>query len=288
MSELDPPAPHEPAPATPARTVGELLREGRARHNLSAADVARHLRLSLRQVEALEANEFGTLPSTIVRGFIRNYARLLQMDPAPLLAAFEAASPGEGPELPRKGERIDISPSPSRRWLIYLVLVLAVVVGVPLLIYGLLHDDGGLAGGGGSPVPKSRGTAVPPGGGGTGVELALPAAPPLAPAAPAVPSPAADAPADGAPAAQETQPEAAREASLHFVFEDDAWVEVRDGHGRRIFSQLSPRGSEQTLRGEGPFSLVVGNAHRVRLAYNGKPVDLAPHIKVNVARLTLE
>jgi len=42
------------------------------------------------------------------------------------------------------------------------------------------------------------------------------------------------------------------------------------------------------VRGTPPFSLVIGNASHVRLTYNGKPVDLAPHIKVDVARLTIE
>jgi hypothetical protein len=33
---------------------------------------------------------------------------------------------------------------------------------------------------------------------------------------------------------------------------------------------------------------VIGNAHGVTLSYRGKPVDLGPHTKVDVARLTLE
>jgi len=36
------------------------------------------------------------------------------------------------------------------------------------------------------------------------------------------------------------------------------------------------------------LSLVVGNAAGVRLLYNEQPVDLAPHTKIDVARLTLE
>ena len=37
-----------------------------------------------------------------------------------------------------------------------------------------------------------------------------------------------------------------------------------------------------------PFKLVVGNARGVQLNYDERPVDLAPHIGVTVARLTLE
>jgi cytoskeleton protein RodZ len=256
------------APANAAKSVGEMLREARERRQWSAADVARHLRFSLRQVEALEANDFAALPGdTIVRGFIRNYARLLQIDAAPLLAAYEAARPQEVQPAPAvRGEGIDISPRPSRRWLLRLLVLLVIVIGVPLAIYALLHDEGAL-----SPRPAAKpapAAQVRP--------LPLPAAEPVAPLKPAAsPAQAATAPAAEMP-------------SLHFVFDEEAWVEVRDRNGRKLFSRLGRKGTEETLTGEGPFSLVVGNAAHVRLTYNGKPVDLTPYIKVNVARLTLE
>lgn len=261
------------------RSVGEMLREGRARLHLSAADVARHLRLSLRQVEALEANDFAALPGkTFARGFIRNYARLLHMDAGALLAAYEAALPPDekGAVAPRP-ERIDIAPRPSRRWLLYVLLVLAIVMGVPLVIYALLHDDGRALQKQAEPA-----TAVTPRAGApsAGVPVPLPAASPVPVESPATATPA--------PATQTEAAEPARGATLQFRFDEDAWVEVRDRDGRRLLSKLSAKGSEETLTGQGPFSLVIGNAAHVHLTYNGKPVDLAPHVKVNVARLTLE
>ena len=76
---------------------------------------------------------------------------------------------------------------------------------------------------------------------------------------------------------------------FQFVFNGDSWVEVRDKNGKILFSQLNPKGSQQVLRlGQPPFSLVVGNAAHVKLTYNDKPIDLSPHIKVDVARLTIE
>lgn len=257
-----------------ARTVGEMLREARGRRQLSAADVARHLRLSLRQVEALEADDFAALPGhPIVRGFIRNYARLLQIDAAPLLAAYEAAQPQASSPLPApRGQPIEISPRPSRRWLVYLLLALVVLIGVPLVIYLLLHDDGRSLPRAAAPAPVAPAPAAT-----TPVEVPLPASAPL-PAEVAPATPAAGPAAAGTPSA----------ATLHFAFDEDAWVEVRDAQGRKLLSQLNRKGSEQTLTGQGPFSIVVGNAAHVRLTYNGEPVDLTPHVKVNVARLTLE
>jgi cytoskeleton protein RodZ len=73
-----------------------------------------------------------------------------------------------------------------------------------------------------------------------------------------------------------------------FRTEGEAWLEVKDGSGRVLISSLSPAGTERTVRGQPPFEIVVGNASSVRMTYDGKPVDLRPHTKVEVARLTLK
>jgi cytoskeleton protein RodZ len=73
-----------------------------------------------------------------------------------------------------------------------------------------------------------------------------------------------------------------------FRTEGDAWLEVKDRSGRMLISSLSPAGGERTVRGQPPFEIVVGNASSVRMTYDGKPVDLRPHTRVEVARLTLK
>lgn len=121
---------------------------------------------------------------------------------------------------------------------------------------------------------------------------------PAAAAAPAALSGAAD-----ATAAQTVPPPSTAEAApvpaaqtpapdglerLAFSFDQEAWVEVRDASGEIIFSRINKAGSTQEVQGKGPFAVVVGNAPAVKLSYNGRPVDLAPHTKVSVARLTLQ
>ena len=109
--------------------------------------------------------------------------------------------------------------------------------------------------------------------------------PAAAPAAPAT----AEAPVPLAPQVPSAPPAAdVGGQRLQFVFDGDAWVEVKDKSGKVIFYQLNSKGSQQSVRGNPQFSLVIGNAAHVRLTYNDKPVDLAPHIKVDVARLTIE
>lgn len=267
--------PESPAPARP----GALLRAAREAQGRSAQDVARSLCLSLRQIEALEADDFGALPGdTFVRGFIRNYAKLLGIDARPVLAAYEAIKPQPVPESAPPRADIELSPRRLRRGIFVLGGVATALVVLPLALYWVLSGGGEAP----APVPKTAlGVAVGP------LPLPPPAATAGAPAAAerASPSAAIPAPAGASPG---TPPEVTMAPELTFAFDEDAWVEVRDGRGRKLLSQLMRAGSEQTVRGEKPFKIVVGNARHVRLTYNGKPVDLAPYVKVDVARLTLE
>ena len=70
--------------------------------------------------------------------------------------------------------------------------------------------------------------------------------------------------------------------------EGEAWLEIKDGAGRMLISSLNPAGTERVVRGRAPFDVVIGNASSVKLTYDGKPVDLRPHTKVEVARFTLK
>ena len=78
------------AAATPEPGPGAALQEERRRQSLSLTDVARQLKLAPRQVEALERDDFAALPGPVfVRGFLRNYARLLGLDPEPMVRTAE-------------------------------------------------------------------------------------------------------------------------------------------------------------------------------------------------------
>lgn len=298
------PAPH--AGAEPTTSVGELLIAARERWNYSAADIARQLRLALRQIEALEANHFDALPgNTFVRGFIRNYAKAVQEDPEALLAAYEQMRPApELLEFNAPTEHIDFNQRPTPKWVWYSGALIVLALAIPVGIYLALHDEEvakphaattsiGHVALPASAVMQSQSLAA-----NTSAVLATSALAPSAasatvatpvvsPAASAQPSPPGAA-ASNAVTAAAAAPGDATSSKVSMKFEGDAWVEVRDRKGKKIFSQLNLSGSAQTVEGQAPFSLVVGNAAQVRIAYNGKPVDLAPYIKVNVARLTLE
>jgi cytoskeleton protein RodZ len=72
-------------------------------------------------------------------------------------------------------------------------------------------------------------------------------------------------------------------------FERESWVQVRSKDGKVLLSQLNAPGTERVVEGSPPFDLVIGNAPHVRLRYDDRDVDLAPHVKAaDVARLKLE
>ncbi|MEP6701489.1 MAG: helix-turn-helix domain-containing protein, partial [Betaproteobacteria bacterium] len=114
-------------------SAGAQLRAYRENAQLTVDDVAHQLKLARRQVLAIENDEFDALPGpTFVRGFIRNYARLLRVDAAPLLEAGNLAPPASAPmeriaptigELPADSE----SQSSWTRWLIPTGLVLVLI-----------------------------------------------------------------------------------------------------------------------------------------------------------------
>jgi cytoskeleton protein RodZ len=123
------------------------------------------------------------------------------------------------------------------------------------------------------------------------------AAPKAAPAAAAYGAPPAAGPQPArlpgdlvatAPGAEVAKATPSGQRALHFQFEQDSWVEIRDRNDKVIFSKLNKAGAEERVTGSPPLKLVVGNARGVRLDLDDQPVDLAPHIGVTVARLTLQ
>jgi len=73
-------------------SLGEVFLAARTAKKLSQQDVSNNLRFSIKQIDALENNAFDLLPDAVItRGFIRNYARLLEIDAEPLLASYRAS-----------------------------------------------------------------------------------------------------------------------------------------------------------------------------------------------------
>lgn len=97
---------------------GCQLRGARQARGLSVEQAAAQLRLSKDVIRALERDEYGTLRGNVfVIGYIRNYARLVMLDPEPLLDTYRATMPEEKPSLqpPRRQARHTLRTSRPRR-----------------------------------------------------------------------------------------------------------------------------------------------------------------------------
>ena len=87
-----------PAMTLPGSGCGNVLKAAREIQGLSIHEVCSQLRLGVKQIQAIEQDDFDKLPQpSIVRGFIRNYARLLNIDVSPILEAYQRIVPSTAP-----------------------------------------------------------------------------------------------------------------------------------------------------------------------------------------------
>ena len=306
----------EPQEVLPTGPGARLMAE-RQVQGLSLGDVARQLKLSVRQVMALEHDDYGAFPGPVfVRGFLRNYAKMLGLDAEELVAQTGVTIPEVNITAPSTGPTVPV-PLPvsasSRRTrsglgatfgIVLLLALMAAAVyegyrrgqpaSVPATV-GLPAErsaDVGPARGSDFASPLEGLSAEP------GWEAPAAATPPEPVTAPPVPAGALP---DGsalpgpttAPSSATIAPSPATArseglAEVRLSFNDNAWVEIKDEAGKVLLSELRTAGTEQVVMGSPPLTVVIGNAHAVRLTFRGELVDLAPYTRVDVARLTLE
>jgi len=305
MSELD------ELPA--GETAGSLLRAAREKQGLHIAALAASIKVTPRKLDALEHDRYDELPdATFTRALAQTVCRSLKIDPQPVLALLPHA---EAPPLEHVAGSLNtpFRDRPGReapaglataaiRPLVWAggVLLLAAAV-LYFLPSGLLQ------------FPHEQAEAPPPAAGvaGAGADAASANEPALAPvddaASAPVTTPAADnaastpaAPAsalistvnsavNGTPAAPASAPPATTSAGVVQLTADaTSWVELRDASDKVLLSRVLQPGESLGFDGASPFRLTIGNAQATRLSFHGKPVDLAPKTRDNVARLQLQ
>lgn len=291
------------APAEGPGAAGAALLKERRRQGLSLGDISRQLKLSVRQVEALERDDYsGYKGPVFIHGFIRNYAKLLGLDPEPLIRATDSMlnPPVVSAAVPREMERSQPLRAEKRKNRLWPAVAVVFLVGIALSVYfgarrapDTVRSTPTVAAGD-KPVPASKIATETKTGAGTKARsepklevesAAIPAAKPGAKTQAKTESVDRRSPLEtGAAVAAEP----AGRVTVRMIFEQDSWVEIKDRTGNTIFGQLNPSGSRRSVSGEPPLSVVVGNAAGVRLFQGDKSIDLAPHTRVDVARLTLE
>jgi cytoskeleton protein RodZ len=295
-------------------SVGEQLRKGREACGLQVGEIAQTLKLGARQVEALETGDWQGLPGqTFVRGFVRNYARVVQLDPAPLMAqldqvlakptdnlAVQDMAPAAMPSTGGAGSRRDRLVVMVGAGLVALAVLASLVIPGDLsswrentqaMLDSFAQKESTAVTGTGESAAPAGGSSepvFPPGESQQQVMFPQALTPAEAPAATTPVPPAATPTAVDAVPAQKAVAASANSPQLRFLLDKESWIEVRDRDNQIVFSQRLKAGTEQALSGQGPLSLTIGNAPGVRLFWHGQAIDLVPHTRGDVARLVLE
>lgn len=294
--------------AEKTQSIGQVLKAARLAQVMSAQDIARQLRLSEKQIEAIENDDHSKFPNQIfLRGFIRNYAKLVRED----TKKFSQLLGETFPPTSTQAITFSVDGTPfipdHKKSKGNLIILLIVVLVSSLLVYEVYRSGGD--------DPKTNENIE----NGTVAETII-----------QLETEIEQVPEDnqnqlssviksngsdfnvlieevevdeqgGDFLDKEQKVETALEVedkpvenggggTLRFKFTGESWVEVKDAEGKKIFSQTSPGNTEETVNGSPPFSLTIGNAASVRLFYNDEPVDLILYTNTNggVARLSLD
>ncbi|WP_295451171.1 RodZ family helix-turn-helix domain-containing protein [uncultured Thiodictyon sp.] len=296
---------------------GRRLRVQRQSRGIEVERIAAQLHLRVAAVEALEQDRYQDLPGPVfVTGYLRNYARLVGLDPEPLIATYRAANPAAEPTGLR------VSPLPRQEIgsghilvrLISLALLAAVIAMLvlwwqsrsDLLSSAPPGEASGLARtapAGQLPLNRPPGPAAPEAVA-TSPTLPLPTATASRPepgsdnATPVsrTPAPATEAPPTptaAASGAQDTLATPAAPAPVNptevvLTFSSSSWISVRDAAGSALVNGQMHKGDTRVLTGSPPYTLVIGNPGAIAVTVGGRPANLGRHIPGNAKRFKFD
>lgn len=264
-STRQPPWEKEAVP-TESGSFGDWLRRQREMREITLRDIADRTKISMRYLEAMEADRFDLLPAPLfAKGFLREYARYVGLSPDDVVNHYLsvhhpeelAGDPKEDTKVRTRPKPVDPGQPPVRRnWSYGLLLALAGLILLVLVALAAWFADRR------QKEPTSA-TDAPP--------MAAPAPSPVS----LQPTPPQPTPSPAAPI----------EVSLDFS--KDCWVEaVIDGKNR--FSELRVQGEALQLEAEKSLVLTLGNAGAVEVQVNGYHLDLAQQEGDVVRDLTID
>lgn len=244
---------------------GRLLKRTRERLGLSLDDVASELRLSSFQVQALEDDDWERLPgTTYARGYLRSYARLLDLDADKLLEGATTQElnipPAQSPPDAQEAEE----PDGAVRWSGGSIRAWAGAFAVVVLLAGylwqsdeasqLVTDIADEATGEQDETSNDAPSSSPVEQSDTGTET----------------TEAQVAEAGEGSTDQTPLPEGW--SRIVFQFDQSSWVDLRDARGERLLYRSFQPGRRIEVEGKPPFRVFLGNARAVQIEYSGKSI----------------
>lgn len=302
--------------------AGERLRAARAGKGLSVDDVAAALKVPARYIDAIERHDATGLPElTFVRGYVRGYARLVGLDPEPLVALLDPVqikAPRQQvgiADMPARktGNRPALPAGPMGRRHHRIAAAILLLGAAGWVTWTAFEPDlewpfpptpeaTESAATAGQLLPRSTELALPgsasagPAPTGTPAAAPLEAPPPAVPgASSALPAQTTDpvaVPAPGAAAmpvvpAQPMPQPGVPPSGLFVRFSGDCWIEVRDADNQVIHHSNRSRGMDFALQGKEPLTVTLGNAANAEVFWNGDPVKVDAFSRGGVARVNV-
>jgi cytoskeleton protein RodZ len=301
-------------PVTPS--LGKQMFARRQAEGWSIEEVAAQLKLAPRQIVAIETDRLDMLPgTTVARGFVRIYARLLGMDPVPLLSAITTAdthsqidsirqqrplsAPFTETHLPSMHTR-----SASRGRVIFLLVIglgLGILVAqqmnwlsLPTSVLGLFGQRPAQDSSSASmltpvsvPVISVRADRdLPPSEDDSSIGNS--SLEPLVDGSRSEPvSSEIQAPVV-VPESREDKALTTDPGQLTLVLHQDSWIEIRRKNGSTIMSRLAKGGTTENIQIDEPVTLIIGNVGGVEARLRDVPLNLKSGTSTNVARINLK
>lgn len=301
---------HEPVPSQLSLAVGRAeeeigarLRHQRLKRRLSIEDAARGLRLASSILEQIERGELQGLAAIYRRGYVRNYARFLGLEPEPLLELLDVEElPALRPVLTtgRHAPNFD-------KYLKFATYAIVTTLIIPPLAW--FYVQGGSRFMERDPVAMTQAVDVaedtgPAARNSNRIARALAleegeereASPSYvsASALPLVARPVRDPAAGNRPADPDALPPAFvgpdpdRRSVLMIELLDDSWLEVYGADGRRLEYDLLRAGERREFRAEPPFRLLLGRANAVALELDGMALSFDGQDRADLVSLEVQ
>lgn len=280
-------------------TIGGQLKSAREAKGLTLEQVSRETQLSLRYLQALEADDFEALPGVaFVRGYIRRYAERVGLSAGELIARYDEVLPSSsrlGHQAPLAAPPLQLDDSEGGRStrttrILIVLATLFFLVYVAASVFWHSEDTEAVA----PAAPVAVEAPVV-----DDIDEAMPAMiGPTQDPAEAAESPesvmvdAASGPVEAAStsapvAVSEPAPVAPRIDTLSFNFTGTSWISVRDATGQELVYGLKNAGQSVTVSGQPPFTLNIGNVNVTTVDHNGRRVDLKPYARGDIASFRL-
>lgn len=269
---------------------GQLLVAARKQAGLSKADIAKQLNLAVTVINQLESDHYqGDIPDAFMRGYIRTYARALDLDEEKIVKLYSELT-GNSAVPHNFIPSADVPPVTIQigSHLLWFKLLSLVVVTVILVLGWMAYNQQ-------SPSEEVNQQIIPgissdPESNIIDLQATIIEQPeqensPAIITNDALPTKAEIVEVE--PVQGFIEAPQLTEAVLEFNFIKDCWVQIIDSTGEVLAVGLKTAGRRFTVSGVPPIKVVLGKPRAVSLQYNNQLVDLSIYPAGQTARFTL-